>query len=644
MAYEITSGDIIVAQGMTNHLIVYAGPGAGKTHFLVENIKRLVADNPAITDSKNRKVLCITYTNAAVNEIVRRLEGYTDYIEAYTIHGFIIEHIIRPFQHDLIAIMKSDFDISVNPNGKISSQTEGIGIFHGIDKDEVYEFIRKTNPKEFKNDEFGYSKMAMSNVEVDNDAFVNSVTNGKERVYSLKKPNKMKEEHKTPLKKYMWSVLRKLTHNEILYFGYRILEHNPTALYTLRVKFPFIFVDEFQDTNPLQTLLIKMVGQKSTFIGVVGDIAQSIYSFQGAKPSDFDSFKIDIENDEEYLINGNRRSTQNIINFCNFLRQSDANIVQRSTRFYESEETKNQIESKKIHFLIGDTPQIKSTIAEVVSSGGVVLTRSWAAAFNYIEGSNAEQTQLLKKIYNSYYNTPIKLRDEIVEHNNVTWVRAFRFIFSLWKSHSAGSFIDVVRALKIVSDIDLAIITPKVLYQLNKLASYVFGNIDSIGNTCDIIEIFNKEIINEKYIDLVAFLGDSEFAVRIFEDQDREEIKQAVSSLEWNTSYKLFTEVFSEDSKYMTVHQAKGLEWDKVIVSVTPSRNDKITIDKVYSNPSLLDEDAASEFVRIYYVACSRAKNDLFIHIESGCSQELIDNSLSKFIKTSGLSIEYEFL
>ena len=81
--------------------------------------------------------------------------------------------------------------------------------------------------------------------------------------------------------------------DEILYFGYRILENNPTALYALRVKFPFIFVDKFQDTNPLQTLLVKLIGQKSTKIIVVGDIAQSIYSFQGAKPSDFNDFCID---------------------------------------------------------------------------------------------------------------------------------------------------------------------------------------------------------------------------------------------------------------------------------------------------------------------------------------------------------------
>lgn len=644
MASEITSGDILTAQKMTNHIKVYAGPGAGKTHFLVENIKSLVTENPMITSSKIRKVLCITYTNAAVNEIIRRLEGYTDYVEAHTIHGFIIEHIIKPFQHDLIAIMKSDFNISVNRKGKISSQTEGLGIFHGIDKDEIFQFIKNTNPKEFENDEFGYSKKAMGNVEVDNDAFIDSVINDVERVYRIKESSKIKQEHRLPLKKYMWSVVRKLTHNEILYFGFRILEYDPTALYTLRVKFPFIFVDEFQDTNPLQTLLIKMIGQKSTFVGIVGDIAQSIYSFQGATPSDLNSFKIDIANDAEYFINGNRRSSQSIINFCNFLRRSDTKIVQRSARNYDSEESKNQIESKKIHFLIGNAPKIRNIIAEVVSSGGVVLTRAWAAAFNYIVGISAEQTILLKKIYNSYYNTPIQLRDEIVEHNNVTWVRAFRFIFNLWKSHSAGSFIDVVHTLKLVSDIDLTKITPKIIYQLDRLASNVFSKANPNCCTCEVIKMFNEKIIEDDYSDLVEYIGVPEFAVKIFDDQDRDEMIAAVSALEWNTSYKLFTEVFSENSKYMTVHQAKGLEWDKVIVSVTPSRNDKITIDKVYSNPILLEEDAASEFVRIYYVACSRAKDDLYIHIESGCSQELIDNCLTNFIETSGLSIEYEFI
>src|SRR5699024_10853633 len=111
-----------------------------------------------------------------------------------------------------------------------------------------------------------------------------------------------------PLKKYIWSEIRKLTHNEILYFGYRILESNPIALYAIRVKFPFIFVDEFQDTNPLQTLIIKLIGKKSTMVGIVGDIAQSIYSFQGAQPTDFKNFSIVGDwGVNEYVLNGNKR-------------------------------------------------------------------------------------------------------------------------------------------------------------------------------------------------------------------------------------------------------------------------------------------------------------------------------------------------
>ena len=320
MAIKITSGDIFTPEQLEKHAKVYAGPGAGKTHFLVENIKNIVTTNPLITRSRARKVLCVTYTNAAVDEIKRRLDKFTDYIEVHTIHGFIIEHIIQSFQQDLRDIMKSDFGIEVSSKGKISSQVEGLGILHGVDKNEIYDFIRKTSHSELSDEEFKYSKKAMGEVEVNNDAFVSSITKGTPRCIELKVPSKINEQHVVPLKKYIWSEIRKLTHNEILYFGYRILESNPIALYAIRVKFPFIFVDEFQDTNPLQTLIIKLIGKKSTMVGIVGDIAQSIYSFQGAQPTDFKNFSIEGDRGvNEYVINGNRRSTKNVVNFCNFL-------------------------------------------------------------------------------------------------------------------------------------------------------------------------------------------------------------------------------------------------------------------------------------------------------------------------------------
>ncbi|WRK56091.1 3'-5' exonuclease [Coprobacillaceae bacterium CR2/5/TPMF4] len=117
-----------------------------------------------------------------------------------------------------------------------------------------------------------------------------------------------------------------------------------------------------------------------------------------------------------------------------------------------------------------------------------------------------------------------------------------------------------------------------------------------------------------------------------------------VSSLRWDTSYKLFTEVFSENSKYMTAHQAKGLEWDKVIVSLTPTRRDGINISDVFSRPQLTAENSANEFVRMYYVACSRAREDLYIHIPSDCGKDTIASNLNTYIQNTGCKLEYEFI
>ena len=644
MAIEITSEDIFTPEKLKSHFKIYAGPGAGKTHFLVENVKNIVTQNSAIVESRSRKVLCVTYTNAAVDEIKKRLDKFTDCVDVCTIHGFIIEHIIQPFQQDLISLMESDFGISVRAKGKITSQIEGLGILHGIDKNEIYEYVKKLNPSEFSSDVFDYSKKAMGEIQTDNNSFADSVIKGETRQVKLKAPSKIAECHIIPLKQYVWSVVRKLTHDEVLYFGYRILETNPTALYAIRVKFPFIFVDEFQDTNPIQTLLIKLIGQRSTIVGVIGDIAQSIYSFQGARPTDFGTFSIEGQRPiEEYVINGNRRSTANIVNLCNFLRQSDNKVKQVSKRAYNSEDEKAKAEAKKIHFLIGSSQNVQGIIQAVIQDGGVVLTRAWAAAFDYIRDIDDEQSELLKSIYSSYRPSPIQLRDEIVEHNNVTWVRAFRFIFMLWEGYLNGSFIDILRSLQLYGSIDPQKITPKVIYQIGKISKDIFSTIGDDTCTVSIIEAFNSKIKEQEYIDLRKAVFDDDFEIPLFDEYD-DSRRDLINGLHWGTSHKLFTEVFLEDSKNMTVHQAKGLEWDKVIVSVTPNKFDKIKLSALFSRPQLIDETPSDEFTRMYYVACSRAKEDLYIHIKTGCSSDTIETAIASFVAQTKMQIAYEIV
>lgn len=644
MATEVTSDYIFNLEELNNHAKVYAGPGAGKTHFLVENIKNIIESNQIITKSKMRKVLCVTYTNAAVDEIKRRLNRYDEYVEIYTIHSFIIEHIIRPFQQDIIDIMLSDFGITVDNKGAISSQIEGLGILHGVDKSLIYNFICEDcnlNPLE---NNFTYSKKAMGEVEVDNNKFITSVVANQEPISEFTAPKTIDNNHIVSIKKYLWSVVRKLTHNEILYFGYRVLQKNPTALYALRVKYPFIFVDEFQDTNPLQTLLIKLIGEKSTFICIVGDIAQSIYSFQGAHPSDFANFSIDGEKKtNEYVISGNRRSTKNIVNFCNFLRKSDGKVKQVSIRQYNSEDDKQQIENNKVHFLIGNTTEVTGKIREVILDNGVILTRAWAAAFDYIQDVDQSQIKLLKSVYYSYSNSPIQIRDEIVEHNNVMWVKAFRFIFTLWESYNNGSFIDAFKAFKLYTDVDVKKITPQILMQLKNLLYFVFQNLSEEESTHSVICKFNEKIMEPQFSLLREICLGINFSIPIFDELDKEKLVSSVSGLCWRISYKLFTEVFSDNSKYMTVHQAKGLEWDKVIVSVNPTRFDNIKISNLYSNPYLTQETASDEFTRMYYVACSRAKNELYIHLPNG-TEDVLKNSFEDYFPTTDLTFDYDII
>lgn len=642
MVSSIASGHLLSESELSNHIKIYAGPGAGKTHFLVENVKNIVSTNELITSSSNRKVLCITYTNKAVDEIVRRLQEYNDYVECYTIHGFIIENIIKPFQSDLIRLMKEDFNINVSKGKPITSQVEGLGLLHGIDKESIYNYINLEKKTSYT---YTYSKVKISGVQVDTGKFINSLGTNEDVEASLTSPSQLSNDDIVPLKKFIWDKARKLTHDEILYFGYRIIKTNPIALYLLRVKFPFIFVDEFQDTNPIQTEIIKLIGIKSTKVIIVGDVAQSIYSFQGAKISDFIEFNL---NDEikEFSIDGNRRSTETIVKFCNFIRQSERYIYQSSIREY-SNDNKDAIDNISVKFLLGNSNEINKVIGSILSKNGVILTRSWADAFKFIQNIDNDQAKILKNIYYSYYNTPIEIRDEIREHNNVSWVRAFKFLFDLWEGYTNRSFGDIISTIQKFFKFDLYKIKAKHVFVIKDLVNKLFLNIEPETLTVEAINKFNSSILDNSKSDLRDLLEIKDLAIPIFSEYDSDKLKQNVNLLKWDISYKLFNEVFCEDSKYMTAHQSKGLEWEKVIVSLEPNKFDKedgFDLKKIFTFSSLVKETKSDEFTRLFYVACSRAMNELYIHLEDESIFPIIKNSLDKFCDEKCIDINYEVI
>lgn len=638
MAGKITSGDIFTPEQLSRHMKIYAGPGAGKTHFLVENIKNIVKTDARIFNSRTRKILCITYTNAAVAEIQRRLEGYGDVVEVKTIHGFIIDNIILPFQNELKRIIFDEFEIEVNQKARITSQIEGLSILHGHEREEIYGFINGgCQPQR----EITYGKKTMGDVQIDISKFL------LDGITELIAPPKISADDVKPIKKFLWTIAQKLTHNEILYFGYKILKKSSLATYAMRVKFPLIFVDEFQDTNPLQVLLLRHLGAKSTIIGVIGDIAQSIYGFQGAQPTQFSGFN-SIENNEvvEYSIEGNRRSTRNIVSLCNYLRNGDErnNISQVSQKLYASGEEKERAENKKVTFVVGQSHAAMALIGNIISDGGVVLTRGWADAFQYIQDISVEQKKALKTMYNEYYMSPVEIRQEIAEYNNVQWVRAFRFIILVRKANSSGSLIDALNAFALYCNVDemrkAGVFSAVNIITFKTLLRELFSDVSKESVVVDIILNLNNLLESEKYKTFRDIMLGKDFILEWASEYDRENLKVNLSLLRLDTVEKLFTQVFSKNSKYMTVHQAKGLEWAKVIVGVQPNRFDKTNLKDMFESSSILSETPRDEFARIYYVACSRAKEELYIHLpEMDGLLELLEAKLGDFDDGPGYEV-----
>src|SRR5690606_35166536 len=92
-----------------SHFRVFAGPGAGKTHWLVNHINHVVRESQKL--SPVRKIACITYTNVAADEIIFRLGNLTEFVESSTIHSFLYLNVVKPYCH---LLKGTDSDSIVN--------------------------------------------------------------------------------------------------------------------------------------------------------------------------------------------------------------------------------------------------------------------------------------------------------------------------------------------------------------------------------------------------------------------------------------------------------------------------------------------------------------------------------------------------
>jgi DNA helicase II / ATP-dependent DNA helicase PcrA len=91
----ITINSESIISDIESHFKVSAGPGAGKTYWLVNHIKNVLHNSDKLF--RTRKIACITYTNIAVETILYRLGTSAEQVEVSTIHSFLYKHLVKPY-------------------------------------------------------------------------------------------------------------------------------------------------------------------------------------------------------------------------------------------------------------------------------------------------------------------------------------------------------------------------------------------------------------------------------------------------------------------------------------------------------------------------------------------------------------------
>lgn len=329
---------------INSNLKISAGPGAGKTTNLIHHIKRVVKKSPKL--KKSRKVACITYTNAAADAIIEGLDLNSACVKVSTIHSFLYGNVLKPYWN----LVPDELGINIK---KVDGHDE-IPITGGL----IYKW--KSNTNQYYLDDDAKIAKALKNLawqfDNDNDLVLRPVKPylGDMGDYWID------TESYIEYKKLYWEK-GQLAHEDVLYLAYKLLDDNPSITRFIKAKFPFLFIDEFQDTSPLQYDILKKLSKTGITIGVIGDWGQSIYEFQGASPQLFQ--EISLEEMEDIKIKTNYRSSSDIVSLLNSIR---SDITQTNN---------SEVKNGHVKVLIGDYLEAIDEVERLIGDKPCVLTR-----------------------------------------------------------------------------------------------------------------------------------------------------------------------------------------------------------------------------------------------------------------------------
>lgn len=604
----------------SQYVRVIAGAGSGKTRVLTTRILYLI-DQWGIP---SENILAITFTNKAAKEMKDRIEkmvddnGNSSFIS--TIHSFCLYFLRREIK---VLDYPSNFSV--------------------IDADDQKLIIKEA----IKQYDIENTKGEISNI-------LNYISNNKAAGIDCLAALDMANNDKYTMyaKAYQYYMDRckqqyYLDFDDLLLFTNRILKTKSQIKEKWQKKYQFILVDEFQDIDNVQYELISHLASETSYVYVVGDPDQTIYSWRGANINIILDFDKKFKNAETIILNQNYRSTQNILNGANSLISYNKNRVKKDLI------SQNSAGDKIIHFSAGSEESESMYIVDKINSFLAKGNNYQDIAILY--RSNYLSRSIEKRLVD--YHIPYIIYGGIrfYERKEIKDMLAYLKMLSIKDDISVKRTINIPKRgigdKSIDALFDYAREDNLSLYQAidtyqgsgeKKMKAYkqLIDELTEQSNDKSLTDLFDMVFQQSGYREMLTNSKDPEDANRL------ENIKELMNDIEdfsksnvdatlddYLANVALYTDIQNSSDenvvRLMTVHAAKGLEFDIVFVCALS--------DGIFPSQRSIEESGnkgLEEERRLAYVAFTRARKVLILTDNRGFSySEGASKRPSRFIE-----------
>ena len=594
---ELNTEQYAVVSAEAGPHLVLAGAGSGKTRTLVYRVAWLLAKNVS-----PEKILLVTFTNKASSEMIARVKSLLHLPQdqklslwAGTFHS-LASRLLRIYG-EAVGVPR-DFSIMDEDDKKALLKNIIKEIFGSLD-------IKRLPSPSIVNEVISFA----SNSQI-------TIAESLERKFPDWQPlQDYFEKIKVEFDKRK-TAAKLLDFDDLLLYWYRLTE-DPHVGQVLAKKWEHVLVDEYQDTNTLQAKIIFNLAKEHKNILVVGDDAQSIYSFRAANIQNIFDFPEVFANCQVHKLEINYRSTPEIVELANAViasntKQFAKNLQAVIPKYIKPELIAIKTNREEASFI---ADRIQGLLADGLEPSDIAVLFRATHHSQYLE-MELNRRQIAYELRGGmkfFERAHVKdvlawLRVLYNLHDEISWRR----ILQLYEGVGPAAAQKIYEAIVSQGNLELRTLNIRLSQSAQKSFSYITAALEKmlIRKDSNLLELL--EIIIDEY---TAYLKSTytDFYDRM---EDLEQLKLFASNyqdlntfLTEITLQEQFAEVNSGNKRnnivLSTVHQAKGLEWQAVfIMNLT---------DESFPHPMAVSEEEQEEERRLFYVAVTRAKKQLYL-------------------------------